>query len=69
MKISNNISVDNRIEWSPIQFVIIQVINKIWWLQGGSSILLIIHVITDRTWQHKVLSPINQNYHKISETN
>ena len=38
-------------------------------MQGGSSILLIIHVITDRTEQHKVLSPINPNYYKISETN
>ena len=29
LKNSNNISVDNRIEWSPIQSVIIQMINKI----------------------------------------
>ena len=31
-------AVSNRTEWSPIWSVIIQVIEKIWWMQGGSPI-------------------------------
>ena len=37
----------NRTEWSPIRFVIIQVINKIGRPRSGSPICLITSIITD----------------------
>ena len=52
------ISNDNRTEWSPIQSVIIRVINK-------SPICLISSTITDRIGRHEVLLPINHNFNKI----
>ena len=54
------ISNDNRTEWSPIQSVIIRVINK-------SPICLITSMITDRIGRHEVLSPINHNFNKICD--
>ena len=57
----------NRTEQSPIQSVIIQVINKIARQHGGSPICLIVSKITDRIGWHKVLLPINHNYDKICD--
>ena len=54
----------NRTEWSPIQSVIIQVIEKIRCPQSRSPIHLITSVITDRIGWHEVLLPINHNYNK-----
>ena len=57
----------NRTEWSPIQSVIIRVINKIGRPRSGSSICLITSMITDRIRRHEVLLPINHNLKKIFE--
>ena len=54
------ISNGNRTEWSPIQSVIIRVINK-------SPICLITSMITDRIGRHEVLLPINHNFNKICD--
>ena len=54
------ISNGNRTEWSPIQSVIIRVINK-------SPICLITSTITDRIGRHEVLLPINHNFNKICD--
>ena len=50
----------NRTEWSPIQSVIIRVINK-------SPICLITSMITDQIGRHEFLLPINHNFNKISD--
>ena len=52
------ISNGNRTEWSPIQSVIIWVINKIRRPRSGSPIFLITSMITDRIGWHEVLLPI-----------
>ena len=54
------ISNGNRAELSPIQSVIIRVINK-------SPICLITSMITDRIGRHEVLLPINHNFNKICD--
>ena len=54
------ISNGNRTEWSPIQSVIIRVINK-------SPICLISSTITDRIGRHEVLLPVNHNFNKICD--
>ena len=57
----------NRTEWSPIQSVIIRVINKIGRPRSGSPICLITSMITDRIGRHGVLLPINHNFNKICD--
>ena len=57
----------NRTEMSPIQSVIIRVINKIGRPRSGSLICLIMSVITDRIGQHEVLLPITHNTNKICD--
>ena len=57
----------NRTEWSPIQSVIIRVINKIRRPRSGSPICLITSMITDEVGQHEVLLPINHNFNKICD--
>ena len=64
---SRYISNGNRTEWSPIQSVIIRVINKIGRPRSGSPICLITSMITDRIGRHEVLLPINHNFNKISD--
>ena len=61
------VSNGNRTEWSPIQSVIIWVINKIGRLRSGSPICLITSMITDRIGWHKVLLPINHNFNIICD--
>ena len=61
------ISNGNRTEWSPIQSVIIRVINKIGRPRSGSPICLITSMITDRIGRHEVLLPINHNFNKICD--
>ena len=61
---SRYISNGNRTEWSPIQSVIIRVINKIGRPRSGSPICLITSMITDRIRRHEVLLPINHNFNK-----
>ena len=61
------ISNGNRTEWSPIQSVIILVINKIGRPRRGSPICLITSMITDRIGRHEVLLPINHNFNKICD--
>ena len=61
------ISNGNRIEWSPIRSVIIQVINKIGRPHSGSLICLITSMITDRIGRHEVLLSINHNFNKICD--
>ena len=61
------ISNGNRTEWSPIQSVIIRVINKMGQPRSWSPICLITSMITDRIGQHKVLLPINHNINKICD--
>ena len=55
----------NRTKWTPIQSVIIRVINKIGWPHSGNLICLITSMITDRIGWQEVLLPINHNYNKI----
>ena len=57
----------NRTEWSPIQSIIIRVINKIGWPRSGSAICLITSMITDWIGRHEVLLPINHNVTKICD--
>ena len=57
----------NRTEWSPIQSVIIQVINKSGRPCSGSPICLITSMITDRIGRHELLLPINHNFNKICD--
>ena len=66
--LSPDINNGDRTEWSPIQSVIIWVINKIGWPHSRSSICLVMSMITDRIEWHKVLLPINHNYNKICDT-
>ena len=65
----SNICNGNRTKWSPIQSVIIQVINNIGRPRSGSPICLITSMITDRIGRHEVpLLPINHNFNKIYDT-
>ena len=59
----------NRTEWSPIQSLIIRVINKIGRLHSGGPICLITSMITDPIGQQKVLLPIiiNHNHYNFRE--
>ena len=57
----------NRTELSPIQSVIIRLINKIGQPCSGSPICLIKSMITDRIGRHEVLLPINHNFNKICD--
>ena len=49
------ISNGNRTEWSPVQSVIIRVINKIGRQRSGSLICFITSMITERIERHEVL--------------
>ena len=62
-----HISNRNRTEWSPIQSVIIRVINKVRWPQSGSLICLITSMITDQIGWHEVPLPVNHNFNKICD--
>ena len=66
--IEGKISNGNRTEWSPIQSVIIRVINKIGRPRSGSPICLITSMIKDWIGRHEVLLPINHNFNKICDT-
>ena len=57
----------NRTERSPIQSVIIRVINKIG--RSWESDLLITSMVIDRIGLHEVLLPVDQNYGKVQEKN
>ena len=61
------ISNGNRTEWSPVQSVIIRLINKIERPRSGSPICLITSMITDRIGRHEVLLRINHNFSKMCE--
>ena len=64
---TKTISNGNRTEWSPIQSVLIRVINKIGRPRSGSPVCLITSMITDRIARHEVLLPINHNVNKICD--
>ena len=51
----------NRTEWTPIQSVIILVVNS------ESEICLISSMVTDRIGWHEVLLPINHDFNKICD--
>ena len=55
------ISNGNRTEWTPIQSVIILVVNS------ESPICLISSMVTDRIGWHEVLLPINHDFNKICD--
>ena len=57
----------NRTEWSPIQCVIIRLINKIGRPCRGIPICLITSIITDRIGRHVVLLPIDHNHYNFLE--
>ena len=56
-----------RTEWSPIQSVIIRVINKIGQPRSRSLICLTTKMITERIGWHEVLLQINHIYNKICD--
>ena len=58
---------DNSTERSPIQSVIIRVINKIGRPRSGSPISLIARMITYRIGRHEALVQINRNHYNFRE--
>ena len=57
----------NMNEWSPIQSVIIRVINKIGRPLSGGPVCLITSMITHQIGRHEVLLPINHNHYNFRE--
>ena len=57
----------NRTEWSPVQPVIIRVINITGRNRAALSDLLITSVIPDRNGRYKVLSPTNHSHYNFRE--
>ena len=65
----NTIHNGNRTVWSPVQSVIIRMINKIRLPLCGRPILLVTHMITDQIGRHEFLLPIKMCERKRRKSN